>query len=309
QIPRQGFELKFERSHPDFTTRKSRSLPGFDLSSLKFRFRSGFLSQDPIGFLAGQNRFSYCRNNPLKWADPYGLCTPDVYQPQPQVDTRTYIGPAGPIPLPGRDLRQDYDRGYWWNYQDPSAQVQLSGFPLNSTPAYSQDFVQSPVGQLALNAGFLMTAEFGGEALNALRFELRYFGSQTGLPIGYRGGPGAMWQGQLLPGRAGSFSELDSLRLTGDALTPHHMPQAALGFTSYGEGGAFMLPQDIHVLTRTYGIGGRTLAAEESGLSFRTILGRDIRDVRRLTGSEYNAGLRDLLNYYRQNFPELMTKP
>ena len=37
-----------------------------------------FLSSDPIGFAGGANRFGYCRNNPLRWLDPYGLCT---YQP------------------------------------------------------------------------------------------------------------------------------------------------------------------------------------------------------------------------------------
>ena len=125
----------------------------------------------------------------------------------------------------------------------------------------------------------------------------------------FGGGPGAMWKGELLPGRAGSFSELDSLRVTGDGLTLHHIPQAALEFTSYGEGGALMLPQAIHVLTRTYGTGGRILAAEEAGLSFRSVLARDIRDVRSLTGSEYNYGLQDLLDYYRRNFRELIAKP
>ncbi len=38
------------------------------------------------------------------------------------------------------------------------------------------------------------------------------------------------------------------------------------------------------------------------------VLAKDIWDVRRIAGSRYNAGLRDLLGYYRQNFPHLMAK-
>ncbi|MBF0548699.1 MAG: RHS repeat-associated core domain-containing protein [Candidatus Riflebacteria bacterium] len=34
-----------------------------------------FYSSDPIGFLGGQNRYGYVRNNPLRFVDPYGLCT------------------------------------------------------------------------------------------------------------------------------------------------------------------------------------------------------------------------------------------
>ncbi len=43
-------------------------------------------------------------------------------------------------------------------------------------------------------------------------------------------------------------------------------------------------------------------------MAFRDVLARDIRDVRSIGGSQYNQGLRDLLNYYCTNFPELMRK-
>ncbi len=43
-------------------------------------------------------------------------------------------------------------------------------------------------------------------------------------------------------------------------------------------------------------------------MSFREVLARDLRDVRQLFGPKYDQGLRDLLQYYRQNFPELMAR-
>jgi hypothetical protein len=86
------------------------------------------------------------------------------------------------------------------------------------------------------------------------------------------------------------------------------MPQAALRYTGYGEGGALVLPHAEHILTRTYGARGAIVASEEAGLPFRTVFARDIRDVRRVTGSTYNQGLLDLTQYYRTNFSDLMAK-
>ena len=113
----------------------------------------------------------------------------------------------------------------------------------------------------------------------------------------------------LLAGQAGRFSVLESRAVVGDSLTPHHMPQAALDFTSRSEGGAIMVPQSEHVLTRTYGFGGAQLATEEAAVPFRKVLSRDIRDLRSISGSKYNQGLLDLLEYYRENFPALIAKP
>src|SRR5438093_13740874 len=66
--------------------------------------------------------------------------------------------------------------------------------------------------------------------------------------------------GTLQAGQAGRFSMLEGRAVVGDSLTPHHMPQAALGFTTRAEGGAIMIGQSEHVLTRTYGFGGTQLA-------------------------------------------------
>jgi hypothetical protein len=118
-----------------------------------------------------------------------------------------------------------------------------------------------------------------------------------------------MQRGGVSPGQAGSFQSLDAAGTVGDNLTPHHMPQAALNFTSRGEGGAIVLPQAEHVLTRTYGFRGAQLAQQEANLSFRNVLARDIRDLRAIAGSKYNGGNQELLDYYRQNFPQLLEKP
>jgi hypothetical protein len=86
------------------------------------------------------------------------------------------------------------------------------------------------------------------------------------------------------------------------------MPQAAAKYTARGEGGALALPHVEHVLTRTYGVRGRAVARAEAGLSFRQVLARDIRDVRRIAGGKYNQGLRELIAYYRENFSDLIQK-
>lgn len=115
--------------------------------------------------------------------------------------------------------------------------------------------------------------------------------------------------GKVVAGEAGRFAALDARAVVGDKLTPHHMPQAAAEFTSRADGGALMLPEAEHMLTRTYGWKGAVTASEEAGMSFRSVLARDVQDVRSFSGATYNEGLRELLQYYRNNFPELMAKP
>jgi RHS repeat-associated protein len=119
---------------------------------------------------------------------------------------------------------------------------------------------------------------------------------------------GAQETEALVAGEAGRFATLDARAVVGDALTPHHMPQAALKFTSRAEGGALVMTAEEHALTRTYGSLGRATARSEAGAAFRDVLARDIRDVRRIVGSKYDAGLRDLLRYYRETFPDLIRR-
>src|SRR6202035_3367565 len=110
---------------------------------------------------------------------------------------------------------------------------------------------------------------------------------------------------KLISGAAGSYSRLSKLSAVGDNLVLHHMPQAALGFTSRADGGALAVTTGEHVLTRTYGYAGKLTREAEAGMSFRTVLARDILDMRRIVGSRYNEGMLDLLKYYRNNFPSL----
>lgn len=57
------------------------------------------------------------------------------------------------------------------------------------------------------------------------------------------------------------------------------------------------------------GAGHAATAAEDASLSFRAVLAKDIRDVRTIVGRSYNEGLQNVVQYYRQNFPELINKP
>jgi RHS repeat-associated protein len=112
----------------------------------------------------------------------------------------------------------------------------------------------------------------------------------------------------LQVGEVGAYGALRARSVPGDMLTPHHMPQAAMEFTARAEGGSLVLHHSEHVLTRTYGGRGAVTSRMEQGMSFRSVLARDMRDIRKLFGSKYSQGLRDLLQYYKVNFPELMDR-
>ncbi|HRI68306.1 MAG TPA: hypothetical protein PK156_28950, partial [Polyangium sp.] len=114
--------------------------------------------------------------------------------------------------------------------------------------------------------------------------------------------------GPVRAGEAGRFADLDARAIIGDELTPHHMPQAARLFTSRADGGALVLPDTLHAQTRTFRGRGAAVVREEAQLGFRDTLARDIRDVRRIAGPGFDAGVRQLLQYYYTNFPELMKR-
>jgi hypothetical protein len=59
---------------------------------------------------------------------------------------------------------------------------------------------------------------------------------------------------------------------------------------------------------QTFGSCGVKTVRADANLSFRSVLARDIRDVRTIVGSRYNSGLRAIAKYYRRNFPDLMRK-
>jgi len=115
-----------------------------------------------------------------------------------------------------------------------------------------------------------------------------------------------MCAARTLEGQSGRYGSLKGIAR--DNLTPHHMPQSALGFTSVADGGALVIPHTLHVNTRAWGTKGRITAAADSNKSFRSVLALDIKDIRKLSGSQYNQGMIQLIDYYRRNFPELMRK-
>ncbi|MDX8255528.1 hypothetical protein [Acinetobacter pittii] len=113
---------------------------------------------------------------------------------------------------------------------------------------------------------------------------------------------------KVIAGEAGSFATLSEKAVIGDGIEAHHIPQKALGFTSEMNDGAIALTRAEHIQTRTYGYKGALALREDAKLPFRTILSKDIMDVRKISGTKYNQGLLDLLKYYKQNYPELMRK-
>lgn len=63
-----------------------------------------------------------------------------------------------------------------------------------------------------------------------------------------------------------------------------------------------------HLATRTWGSKGRVTLRSELGLSFRTILARDIRDLRNINKPRYTPAIKKGLDYYRRYSPGLLQK-
>ena len=73
------------------------------------------------------------------------------------------------------------------------------------------------------------------------------------------GGTGRPQRGSLKEGDVGSYDYLKKAGAEYDDLTPHHIPQAAMGFTPYKEGAAIALSTADRKNTRTFGsAGGKT---------------------------------------------------
>jgi RHS repeat-associated protein len=277
-----------------------------------------FTTRDTIGIWGDPanmgNGYAYVGNNPSTFVDPWGE------------DWRT-------------QARKDRDafRAYWNQYVQPRDRSSFSWTPPpTSVGGHSYDsewigklpiYYQSPtinhrtmeryvsfydvIPPFAVGHG-LVHASDGDYSGAALRIGMGALGAYAAFgKLAAAGGAAetSMACNTLRVGEAGRFTSLASRGVAGDMLTLHHMPQAALGFTGHGEGGAIVLPYGEHVLTRTFGYKGAQTATIERGLPFRTVLARDIWDLRSFTGSKYNEGNREIINYYRQNYPHLMQKP
>lgn len=111
--------------------------------------------------------------------------------------------------------------------------------------------------------------------------------------------------GPLAAGDAGSYQDLVSRGTVGDGLTPHHMPQAALGYTSRATGGAIAMTQEQHMLTRTFGGKGIATRAADTGRAFRDVFETDAEDYLKIVGPGGQAHVAELRAYYSNSFPEL----
>ncbi|MEY9845235.1 RHS repeat-associated protein [Streptacidiphilus sp. BW17] len=104
---------------------------------------------------------------------------------------------------------------------------------------------------------------------------------------------------------AGRFGDMDP-GVVGDGLTPHHIPQDALHHMPRDEGGAIVMKEADHALTRTYWKLGKITKAADQNLPWRTVVAMDLWDMRRIGQLQYgdpsyfNTGILRLLAYYRK---------
>ena len=241
-----------------------------------------WLSRDPIGEKGEKNLYGFVGNNPINGIDVFGLL--DYYY----LSQGTFPYPAGP-----------------WPYLEADSSLGTLGTGLYNTIPFLYNFVLGPLSRIGTDEGTLSVQRGNGVAMTSAGLNDVLAIAPFVMPESKAISPCA----RLCAGRAGSFAELKALDVVGDELTPHHMPQAALDFTSREAGGAIMLPFDEHFLTRTYAYNGKVLAQQEAEVPFRTVLAWDIRDLRGTAGSKYDQGIQDLLQYYRKTFPQLMCKP
>jgi len=172
----------------------------------------------------------------------------------------------------GRDASEVIER--WWASS-------VAGFQSDTLGDAAMRSLQAMPGEAAFAAGF-------GAAIGGIARVVEATGAK------------------LVAGQGGRFATL--VGTVGDDLTAHHIPQAALNFTSRADGGAIVMTTAEHEQTRTWFFKGALSAAEDASKTFRDVLAADIRDIRQIVGNRYNTGLRDVIQYYRDNFPTLMNK-
>jgi RHS repeat-associated protein len=311
----------------DFTYTGQRADSYTQLIHMGARWYDGYLgrwiSPDTIvpepGNPQDLNRYSYVRNSPLNFIDPSGHA----------------MEQAG-----GGGL--DEEGWYWFYYNNPqvyyadywAAEEGQNITSLAMAYAYEQNVLHR-FGTLNENIAPAMVARLNAEQvkenpdilvlLTCVGFvaaldadSIQYIDNTSrgwGLasPSGSGGGGGRTSGGaNRRPVRAGEAGRYGDLRRrgrpAGSELVAHHMPQAALGWTSLDDGGALVISSGEHYQTRTYGWRGALTVNQDADLAFREVLAKDIWDVRSIASSRYNEGLLDLIDYYRINFPNLMKK-
>jgi RHS repeat-associated protein len=281
-----------------------------------------FLRPDPIdGDLNAPqtfNRYVYVANDPINLIDPLGLQIACLTFKE--TISGSYIGADGEEVI----VIGVTERRVCFNISGgapggglTTAPISVNGGATGYTPSYGPklafgiDEIQTcldviglapVVGEPADIANGLISA-FRGDSVGAT------LSMASAIPVaGWFGTGGKALRRAVRAGDAGNFKMLHDARRVGDNLTPHHMPQDALGFTSRSDGGALVITQAEHAQTRTFAGAGRRTAREDAGIAFRDALARDIRDIRRIAGKKYNKGCRDLIGYYNANFAQFMRK-
>jgi RHS repeat-associated protein len=232
----------------------------------------------------------------------------------PRIGRMLSPDPVGPDNVSGANFNR-----YWYANNNPLKFVDPDGRESEDRLAgWGQAVVNNPemgaAALSALGAGASVAADFTpilgdikgfAEAFQDPTF-LNFAAATIGLVPGLGDAAGRTLKHGVSAGDSGAFSTLKGI--TGDGLTPHHMPQAAAGRTGYNEGGALVMEHGEHVATRNYGSRGIATLKSDASLTFRDVLSLDIRDVRKIVGSRYNEGMLKLTEYYRQNFPDQMRK-
>lgn len=270
------------------------------------------------------NRYAYTRNNPLAYVDPSGFADEDaIGVPRTPVSyymTDMYSWATSPYGQTGSNFTFNFSFA-----SSPIGQIyyyQGSGSAGTGTPAplpkaekwvgIATSFLRGT--ETALTGGYgekTSQAVVSGEYGNAAAYSVvgALFGAMNVVTLGEAGAIVNTTRAigtKLVAGQGGRFAEL--VGTVGDDLTAHHMPQVALQFTTRADGGAVVMTTAEHKLTRTYAFKGGATKVEDAALHFRDVLTKDIRDLRSIVGSRYNEGVKEMLKYYKERFPELMMK-